>query len=169
MSKTRSDSKIAPHEDFVLERLVDRGQSYGEVAEALAEEHGVQTSAAALSTYYSRHAWRWRAERAQQNADRIKEALLADPGNFDEAKALAIAQREFELAAGNLSVKDLVALRLADQRERNLAIKERALEQRIREFEGKMKEARETLDRAKAKNSIDQQTIEEIEQKLAML
>jgi hypothetical protein len=167
--KTRSDSKLAPHEDFIFQRLVDGNESYQTVADALKKELGINTSASALSTFFAKHSWRWRAERAAAQADAIKKALLKDGKNFDQAKAAAIAQREFELAASNLSVKDLVALRLADQREKSLELKEGALNQRIREFEDKAEAVKKTLERAKSKGSIDKATIAEIEEKLGML
>jgi hypothetical protein len=165
--KTRSDSKLAGHEDFIFERLVDDNQSYQTVADAMKKVLGISTSASALSIYYARNSWRWRAERAAQQATAIEKALKV--ADFGEAKAKAIAQREFELAASNLSVKDLVALRLADQREKALELKEGALNQRVREFEQKAEEVRKTLERAKSKGSIDKATIAEIEEKLGML
>jgi hypothetical protein len=116
--KTRSDSKLAVHEDFIFERLVDDNQSYQTVADAMKKELGISTSASALSIYYSRNSWRWRAERAAQQSTEIEKALKV--ADFGEAKAKAIAQREFELAASNLSVKDLVSLKRVDQRERSL-------------------------------------------------
>lgn len=165
--KTRSDSKLAPHEDFIFERLVDGNESYQTVADALQKTHGVQTSASALSQYFAKHSWAWRAERAAVQADCIKDALLHQ--NFSEAKAKAIAQREFELAASNLSVKDLVALRGIDLKAKSIDQQQAALDLRIREFDQKVEETRRVLERAKSKGSIDQATIEEIEEKLGML
>jgi len=126
MSKTRSDSKLAGHEDFIFERLVDDNQSYQTVADAMKKELGISTSASALSIYYSRNSWRWRAERASQQATAIEKALKV--ADFGEAKAKAIAQREFELAASNLSVKDLVALRGVELKSRALDQDEKRLE-----------------------------------------
>jgi len=118
MTKIRSDSKLAPHENFIFERLIDRFQGYQTVADALEKEEGVSTSTGALSTYFAKHAWRWRAERAAAQANAIESAL--ECADFGQAKAKAIAQREFELAAGNLSVKDLVALRNIDLKAKDL-------------------------------------------------
>lgn len=134
--KTRSDSKLAPHEDFIFERLVDGNASYQTVADALQKELGVQTSASALSTYFSKNSWRWRAERASAQADAIKKALLKDPQNFDAAKAAAIAQREFELAASNLSLSEVVKLK-------RLALHERQLDLELEKLANSLKTAQE--------------------------
>jgi len=116
--KTRSDSKLAPHEDFIFQRLVDGNESYQTVADALKKELGIDTSASALSTHFSKHSFRWRAERSAAQATSIEKALkLAD---FSDAKAKAIAQREFELSVSNLSVKDLVSLRTVDLKAKDL-------------------------------------------------
>lgn len=122
MTKIRSDSKLAPHEDFIFERLIDRNQGYTTVADALEKEEGVSTSVGALSTYFGKHAWRWRAERAAKQASAIETAL--ETADFDQAKAKAIAQREFELAASNLSVKELVALRNIDLKAKDLRLQQ---------------------------------------------
>ncbi len=167
--KTRSDSKLAPHEDFIFERLVDGNVSYQTVADELQKSLGVRTSASALSSYFSKHSWRWRAERASAQADAIKKALLKDGKNFTAAKAAAIAQREFELSASNLSVKDLVALRGIDLKAKAIDQQQAALDLRVREFEQKLAETRSVLERAKSKGSIDKATIAEIEEKLGML
>lgn len=169
MSKTRSDSKLAPHEDFIFERLVDGNASYQTVADALREELGVQTSASALSTYFAKHSWRWRAERAAVQAEEIEKQLLKDPKRFSKAKAAAIAQREFELSASKLSVGELMKLRILSQKDNEISIKQQALELRIREFEQKAEAIKKTLERAKSKGSIDKKTIAEIEEKLGIL
>jgi hypothetical protein len=148
MSKTRSDSKLAPHEDFIFERLVDGNEGYQTVADALQKELGVQTSATALSLYFAKHSWRWRAERAAARADAIKKALLKDPQNFDQAKAAAIANREFELAASNLSVQELARLKKIGQIDRKLNLEERSIE--LREFDA----AKAALQHAAAIKSI---------------
>ena len=132
MSKTRSDSRLAPHENLIFERLIDHNQSYQTVADAL-KNTGVDTSVTALSNYYRAHAWRWRANRAAVQADAIKKALLKDPQNFSAVKAAAIAQREFELAASNLNVAELARLKKIGQIDRKLDLDARAIE--LREFD----------------------------------
>jgi len=166
--KTRSDSKLAPHEDFIFERLIDRNQSYQAVAEELeALDHPVSTSASALSAYYARHSWRWRAERAQAQASAIESAL--ESADFDQAKAKAIAQREFELAASNLSVKDLVALRTVELKERALDQDQRKLELRVRQYEDGINAAKAELTKAKASGGMTVEAIEAMEQQLGLL
>jgi hypothetical protein len=167
MSKTRSDSKLAPHEDFIFERLVDGNESYQTVVDTLQQTLGVRTSASALSQFFNKNSWRWRAERAASMASSIETALKAS--DFTEAKAKAIAQREFEIAAGNLSIDDVVKLRNLDLKARAIDQQQAALDLRIRELEQKAAEVRRTLERAKSKGSIDKATIAEIEEKLGML
>lgn len=155
MSKTRSDSKLAPHEDFIFERLIDDNRSYQTVVDDL-QKNGVDTSVSALSNYFRTHAWRWRSERSATEADAIKDALLKN--NFAEAKAAAIAQREFELSVSNLSVKDLVALR-------NLALKKQALENDQRKIE--LQERRlQQAEAAEAVTKNEKLTPEEQQRKL---
>lgn len=168
MSKTRSDSKLAPHEDFIFMRLVDDNESYQTVAEALHQSFGVSTSASALSQYYAKHAWRWRADRAAQQADAIKAALLKDGQNFDAAKAAAIAQREFELAAGNLSVDDVVKLRNVELKARELDNKTKALELRVQEYEDRMQAARKAAANAEKRGGLTPEALAEIKAALRM-
>jgi vacuolar-type H+-ATPase subunit I/STV1 len=144
--KTRSDCKLAPHEDFIFQRLVDGNESYQTVADELQKLLGVRTSASALSEYFSRHSWRWRAERAAAQATSIEKALKV--ADFSDAKAKAIAQREFELAASNLSVQELARLKKIGQIDRKLNLDERSIE--LREFDA----AKAALQHAAAIKSI---------------
>jgi hypothetical protein len=163
--KTRSDSKLAPHEDFIFERLVDGNQSYQTVADALEKELGLRTSASALCNFYQRNRFAW----ARRRAEAMEQALRKDPQNYSKARAAALAQREFELCLSGLSVSDLVALRRLDLQSKTIEQQQAALDLRIREFEQKADALRKTLERAKSKGSIDKKTIAEIEEKLGML
>ena len=166
--KTRSDSKLAPHEDFIFERLVDGNASYQTVADALQKELGVQTSASALSTYFAKHSWRWRAERAAVQADEIERQLLKDPKRFSKAKAAAIAQREFELSASKLSVSELMKLRLLTQKDSEIAIKQQALELRVKEYEDRMQEARKATANAEKGGGLTPEALAKIKAALNM-
>ena len=167
MSKTRSDSKLQPHEDFVFERLIDGNQSYQTVADAIENELGISTSVAALSTYFSKHAWRWRAERAAAQASAIEAAL--ECADFGQAKAKAIAQREFELAAGNLSIDDLVKLRGLQLREKDLDNRSATLDLKLRQYEDQINAAKADLSKAKASGGMTVEAIEQMEQRLGLL
>lgn len=164
--KTRSDSKLAAHEDFIFQRLVDGNESYQTVADALKKELGINTSASALSTHFAKHSWRWRAERAAAQATSIEKALkLAD---FSDAKAKAIAQREFELSASNLSLDDLVKLRAIALKERDLDHKQQALELRVQEYEDRMQAARKATANAEKGGGLTPAALAEIKAALRM-
>ena len=166
--KTRSDSKLAAHEDFIFQRLVDGNESYQTVADALKKELGINTSASALSTHFAKHSWRWRAERAAVQADAIQKALLKDPKNFTAAKAAAISQREFELAASNLSLDDVIKLRGIALKERDLDHKQQALELRVQEYEDRMQAARKATANAEKGGGLTPAALAEIKAALRM-
>jgi len=143
MSKIRSDSLFAKlktdeNRDLLLSWLVEEGISYEEAAARCAEHFGFQPSEAALSTFFTRHRFEWKLEQAKLRADATKDKLPAD---FEAAKKRGLAQREFEMAYSELSVKELVALKRIEIAEARVALDSR----KVAMLEKKLAEATEAL------------------------
>jgi hypothetical protein len=150
MSKPRSDSKLDPLREEIFPRM-KAGESYNALALWLLTEHGVDTSAAALSNAWkkwSRDDLEERVMKSRTGADDILE-LIDNPEQLDEAIELGLKQATFEaiISQGDpKSVKNLCMILMKintlklDQRK--VELQERRLKQ-AEEAEGVVKD--ETL------------------------
>lgn len=135
-AKARSDSLwarcTAEQREELLVFLLEAGGGFRD-ALAMLEKWGVRASLGSLSNFVSRNSMDWRLRRA---AELAAEAGGKLPPAWEKSKRVAMAQKEFELAFRDLSLKEYVALeRLeldkrsartrASQEERKLAIAER--------------------------------------------
>ena len=139
--KIRSDSlyaKLAPAQrEELLHALIVEAKSYDWAVDKC-EEWNVSTSPSGLSALLSRHGIRWRIERAKVAAKASEKTL---PKNHEEATRRGLAQREFELAFDDLSVKELVALKRLQLAQAKIELDSR----KLAILEAKQQEAEKTL------------------------
>jgi len=122
-TKARSDSLYArctpEQRDELLVFLVELGGSYSKALKML-EEWGVRASLGSLSNFVSQHALDWRLKRAAQLAADADGKL---PSDWEKARKLAMAQKEFELAFRDLTLPEFVALERLDLDKRSAKTK----------------------------------------------
>jgi hypothetical protein len=170
MSKPRSDSKLDPLREEIFPRM-KAGESYNALALWLLTEHGVDTSAAALS-----NAWKkWSREDLEERV--IKSKGLADdvldlidnPEQLDDALALAMKQSAFELVMQGgdpKTVKSFCTILLNSEK---LKHDQAALDLKLRQYEDGIAAAKAELNKAKKTGGMTVEAIEQMEQQLGLL
>jgi len=108
----------------------------------MTEFWGLDVSVGAVCGFFARHGFAWRMEQAKAKAaDRATKL----PKDFEAKKRAALAQREFEAAYQDLSIKETIALRQLEQDERILQLKERIEPEKLKVAQRRAKAAEETV------------------------
>lgn len=170
MSKPRSDSKLDPYRSEIFPRMKS-GHSYSVIAEWLKKDHGVNTSAAALSAAWSK----WSREDFEERVIKSK-GLAADvlelvdnPEQLDEALALAMKQSAFELVMQGgdpKTVKSFCTILLNSEK---LKHDQAALDLKMRQYEDQIAAAKDSLNKAKRDGGMTPEAITAMEEALGML
>jgi len=177
MSKPRSDSlyaRLKPEQrEALFTWLIVECASFEDAAARCAEEFGLHPSVGALHAFLSRHGFAWRLEQAKAKAEELRGAL---PEDFDARRRQALAQREFEAAFGDLSIKELVQLRQLEIDERLAALREKiepgklaVQKRRVALLEDQAARAKEALTKIASKGGVSPETLKEIEEAVALL
>lgn len=125
-SKPRADAKLKTLPDPVQEQLFElyRKKSVSDCLDWLIDKHGVESSAGALSEFYSWYPLSRPLEQSKKFADEFKAALAANPELRLDAEQLSIAgQIAFEqqaLAKGDVAA--FVQLRKLRQAEKTFEL-----------------------------------------------
>lgn len=139
--KARADSlhaKLTPDQRDEVFAALDSGMALKDVL-SLVESWGADSSIAALSRFYSTHAFAWRLERAKAAAEATREV-----SGFAGDQARLLEQKVFEtLAAVDVDPRVLLALRAQDMKRRELDLAQEKWEvETCRKFIAWSKDAR---------------------------
>jgi hypothetical protein len=173
--KPRADSvlkNLEPQQQEELMALLRTPRmTYKKALPIVEKEFSVKTSEPALSAFYSWFPLSRQLEKAASLADQIKQQALANPALAKDAEALSqYAQISFEvLAAQKQNVKEFVSLRKLRLKETDQATAKTNTELRVKQYEQKIEAARASLEKAKSKGGVSRETMQIIEQQLAIL
>lgn len=173
MKKPRGDAKLKTLPDALQEALfqVLRSTTAEKAAAWLLKDHGVKTSAGALSEFFSWYPLSRRLEQAASFADQLRDQLLKLPDlNLDAAKLSQVAQVAFEARAVQEQDSELyVALKKRRQKDAELALSESKHALALKQYEEKISAARSSLEKAKSKGGLSKETLALIEEQLKLL
>lgn len=171
--KARGDAKLKTLPDALQERFFQelRTTSIEKALAWLSTNHGVESSPAAASEFfrwYPRTGW---LKRSASFAEELQATLRKLPElQVTAEQASAVAQVAFEMqAAQDRDASLFLALNKGKIKRAELQLKAEAQALRLRQYEDKIRTARESLEKAKAKGGISKETIELIEQQLKLL
>ncbi len=169
--KPRADSVLKSLPLGQQEKLFTllRATSYEKALPIVAKEFGVRTSTGSLSQFFS---WYPLSRRlAKSFADQLTATLKANPSlNLDADKLSAVAQVAFEAQAVQEQDPALfIGLRKLRQKDADLALATKNTDLRLRQYEQKIEAARSALEKAKTKGGVSRETMQIIEQQLAIL
>lgn len=165
--KPRADAKLrnlpAEQRTALTDWLVDEGITYEEALKRLQKEFGIKSSLGAICDFYKRECFGLRFRKAASFADQIVDTLKAQSdGSLDEAVALAMRQRFFDLAVSkDANLSDLETIARIQGDTVKLELKKRDLEQKERKLVLLEKKAAQADDAANVAKS--DQTPEEKE------
>lgn len=173
MKKPRGDAKLKTLPDALQEQLWQllRRTTVEKATVWLKTTHGVETSAAALSQFFSWYPRQATLRSAASFADQLKATVAKLPELAVTAdQAASIAQVAFEIqAAQDKDPKLFIDLQYLKTKKAELALKAQAQDLRLRQYEEKIEKARESLEKAKSKGGISKETLALIEQQLKLL
>jgi hypothetical protein len=171
--KPRADSALKTLPLDQQEKLFAllRKTSYEKALPIVAKEFGVRTSSGALSQFFSWYPLSRRLEQAKSFADTITAQIKANPHlNLDAEKISAVGQIAFEAQAlAEQDPKLYVSMRKLRQKDAGLALASKNQELRLKQYEDKIAAARSALEKAKSKGGVSRETMQIIEQQLAIL
>lgn len=140
--KHRADSlfsRLKPAQRDELFVILSSGASLRD-AQAQCDKWGVKASLGAVSSFYSRHAFSWRLERAKAASE--DSSGLMSPEQIESQQTRLLAQKIFEaIADTSCPPKVLLALRAQELKVQELRLAER----RVQVLEAKVQEATATL------------------------
>lgn len=157
--------KTPENRDQVLEWLITEGVSYEECSARCAEHFGLSPSPGALKTFYESHGFTWKIELAKIAAERSKHLLPAD---WEAQKKMGLAQREFEMAFRELSVKEVYALKSLELEQERLRLNAEFGKKKLEQKDTQLAQAQQSLalterrvklleeNQAKAKAALEQ-------------
>jgi hypothetical protein len=169
MSKPRSDSKLDPLREEIFPRM-KAGESYNALALWLLTEHGVDTSAAALSNAWkkwSRDDLEERVIKSKGLADDVLD-LIDNPEQLDDALALAMKQSAFELVMQGgdpKTVKSFCTILLNSEK---LKHDQAALDLKLRQYEDQISAAQKATENAEKGGGLTLEALREIKAALRM-
>jgi len=168
--KPRGDAKLKTLPAPVQAALFDQCKpGYGPAAAWLLAEHGIKTSAGALSQFYGWYPFSLSATVSyarQFEAELAKLPALAG----DAAKISQLGQIGFEmLAMRTQDLEGFATLKKIRNKEVELTISQKAHELKVRQYEEKIAAARSSLEKAKGKGGVSPETLKLIEEQLRLL
>lgn len=184
MKKPRSDSILGNLPNPVHHELVQwllGGMPYSVVKQRLRDEFQIEVkSDSTLSAFWEENcgaALILKRQKAVTLADEVAAEAEKQPGRFDAATIDALKQRAFALAVQpNSDPRDvkalfmlLVKVRAQELDEDKVLIERAKLEQRISEYQDKIRAAQATLTKAQAEGGITPETLKTIEDQLNLL
>jgi hypothetical protein len=147
-------------DEFMIE-LIDNCISL-KAALALCEKWGVGTSISSVSRLVSSYGLHWRIQRAKEAAEASEKS---SPADIEGKIRRGLSQREFEKVYGELTVKEIVALKRCELAASKLEVDKRKLAL----LEAKMAEAKSKLESVKSKGGLTPETLKEIEEAAKLL
>jgi hypothetical protein len=184
VKKPRSDSILGNLPNPVHHELVQwllGGMPYSVVKQRLRDEFQIEVkSDSTLSAFWEENcgaALILKRQKAVTLADEVAAEAEKQPGRFDAATIDALKQRAFALAVQpNSDPRDvkalfmlLVKVRAQELDEDKVLIERAKLEQRISEYQDKIRAAQATLTKAQAEGGITPETLKTIEDQLNLL
>lgn len=171
--KSRADAKLKvlpPAQQAMIWTLLQE-RSYQATRAILREKHGIETSERALSEFYVWYPLSRRLEQAASFADQLKGQLAQMPRlNLDAEQLSTLGQVAFEMqAVQEQNPKLFVALRRLRQKDKAQTIEDRRvklLEERMADAKAKIESA---LQVANAKGGLSPETLQRIEEAVAIL
>lgn len=171
--KARGDAKLKTLPDALQERFFQelRTTSIAKALEWLKQHHGVESSPSAASEFfrwYPRVGW---LKKSASFAEELKATVKALPElKITADQASAVAQVAFEIqAAQDKDASLFLALHKGKIKKAELQLKAEAQSLRLRQYEDKIRHAREALEKARTKGGISPDTLKLIEEQLRLL
>jgi hypothetical protein len=173
MKKPRGDAKLKILPDALQEELWQllRRTSIEKAEAWLHTTHGVATSPAALSQFFSWYPRQGWLRQAESFSDTLKATIKNLPAlKATAAQAEQIAQVNFEILAAQNRDSDLfLALQHGKLKKAELQLKAENQALRLRQYEEKISHARASLEKAKSKGGLTPETLALIEEQLKLL